>query len=317
MANTIKEGLDYFPLDNHLEDNIRLIEAKYGLEGFAILIKLFQKIYSRGYYIKWEQENALLFSNDINVDINHLNNIINDCFVWNVFNKNLHKEHRILTSHGIQKRYVRAAKRRKIVKIINQFDLLSEEERYDNIINVDINSINGDINSINGDSNKQSKVKERKGSKGRKESNGQNSKNLPNHSFLPNNKFKNLPKKYQKIANRINEDQFELSKDFIEYQKNQFPELIKNDSFKDILKGADTIRLLQEQDEFEFDSIKNALFWGIRDDFWADKILSLATIRKKSKSNGSKKFINMYRNYKNSKGYKNKSQYERLKNELE
>lgn len=144
------------------------------------------------------------------------------------------------------------------------------------------------------------------------------SPDFSNESFLDDGTFHNLPNKQcKKIANRINQKQFELSKSFIQYQKNQFPELVKNDSFKDILKGADTVRLLQEQDEFEFDNIKDALSWAVRNDFWSDKILSLAAIRNKSNNNGNKKFVNMYRNYKKSKGYKNKSQYERLKDELE
>ena len=39
MAN----GIPYFPLDVHLEDNIALIEAEFGLTGFAVIVKLYQK----------------------------------------------------------------------------------------------------------------------------------------------------------------------------------------------------------------------------------------------------------------------------------
>ncbi|MFY9378775.1 MAG: Lin1244/Lin1753 domain-containing protein, partial [Acutalibacteraceae bacterium] len=48
MARPAKDGVDYFPLDVHLDDKFKFIEIKFKLEGFAILIKLFQKIYSFG-----------------------------------------------------------------------------------------------------------------------------------------------------------------------------------------------------------------------------------------------------------------------------
>ena len=40
-----KAGLDYFELDCHMEEKVRLIQAEFGLKGFAVLVKLYQKIY--------------------------------------------------------------------------------------------------------------------------------------------------------------------------------------------------------------------------------------------------------------------------------
>ena len=105
MARPNKIGLDYFPLDVHLEDGVELLEAEFGLEGYAILIKLWQKIYSEGYFIEWSQDNALLFARKINVDANLVNSVVNGCLRRNLFNKIKYKEHSILTSSGIQKRY--------------------------------------------------------------------------------------------------------------------------------------------------------------------------------------------------------------------
>ena len=45
MARPVKEGLDYFELDCHMEEKVRLIQAEFGLKGFAIVVKLYQKIY--------------------------------------------------------------------------------------------------------------------------------------------------------------------------------------------------------------------------------------------------------------------------------
>ena len=41
----MSNGITYFPLDVHMDDNIELIEAEFGLTGFAVIVKLYQKIY--------------------------------------------------------------------------------------------------------------------------------------------------------------------------------------------------------------------------------------------------------------------------------
>lgn len=150
MSRPIKEGLDYFPMDVDVDDKIELIEAKHGIIGFGIIIKLYQRIYKESYFLNWNEEALLLFSKRINVDINKINDVINDCFRYHLFDKNLHEKYQILTSSGIQKRYLNAVERRKTVNL------------YKNLIIVDINSINVDINWINDYISTQSKVKESK-----------------------------------------------------------------------------------------------------------------------------------------------------------
>jgi hypothetical protein len=59
MSRPIKQGLDYFPMDVEVDDKIELIEAKHGISGFGILVKLFQKIYKEGYYLNWNEETLL------------------------------------------------------------------------------------------------------------------------------------------------------------------------------------------------------------------------------------------------------------------
>lgn len=36
----MKSGIDYFPLDVSLDDKFELIEAEFGLTGFAVVVKL-------------------------------------------------------------------------------------------------------------------------------------------------------------------------------------------------------------------------------------------------------------------------------------
>ena len=55
----MSNGISFFPLDVHMDDGIALIEAEFGLTGFAVIVKLYQKIYGGlGYYCEWTNDVA-------------------------------------------------------------------------------------------------------------------------------------------------------------------------------------------------------------------------------------------------------------------
>ena len=56
------DGINYFPVGvNFMEENaMEVIEAKYGIKGSAIVLKLLCKIYKEGYFIRWDEEQILL-----------------------------------------------------------------------------------------------------------------------------------------------------------------------------------------------------------------------------------------------------------------
>jgi hypothetical protein len=147
MARPIKNGLDYFPLDCQMDDKFDFIEAKHGIVGWAVLIKVFQKIYFQGYHLEWTDKAAILFASKNKVDIDTLNEIIDDAIEDKIFDEKIYQKFNVLTSHGIQRRYVEATKRRKEIKCIKQI-ALTDFNVHDNSVNVNINS--------------QSKVKESK-----------------------------------------------------------------------------------------------------------------------------------------------------------
>lgn len=161
MVRPIKEGLDYFPLDVDIDqdDKIALIEANHGLGGYAIVIRLLQKIYKNSYFYEWKEKEQLLFSRRINVDINRVNEIINDCVKWGVFSEELYEKHQILSSKGIQKRYLEATVRRKEVKVNEDYLLLDENEvnEYKNIVFVNINPLKDDISTQSREKKKKEK----------------------------------------------------------------------------------------------------------------------------------------------------------------
>ena len=154
MARPQKEGLDYFPLDTDMDlqdDKIQLVEAKYGAAGFAVLIKLLMKIYGEGYYYKWGENEGLLFSKRVNVDINTVNDVVNDLVKWGMFDTGIFKKYGVLTSNGIQKRFWEVAKRRNDVIIKKEFW----------VHDVDIILVSANINLINVDGGTQRIVKKR------------------------------------------------------------------------------------------------------------------------------------------------------------
>lgn len=173
MARPQKEGLDYFPLDVDIDqdDKIALIESQYGIEGFAIVIKIMMKIYKTSYFYEWTEREQLLFSKRVNVDINRVNVVINDCIKWQLFDEILFNTHKILTSKGIQRRYLEAVGRRQKVEMYREYLLLDKKtvNVYKNLVIVDINPIEPELMSTLIPKVKESKVKETKGEERKEE----------------------------------------------------------------------------------------------------------------------------------------------------
>lgn len=163
MARPIKEGLDYFPMDTDIEQNdkIALLEATYGSIALALILKILAKIYSVGYYYKWGEREELLFKRKIYKSDINVQDFINDCLKFEVFNEYLYRKYSVLTSIDIQLTYFEALKRRKTIKVIKEY-LLLDEETINVYTNLSSSSINVDINDaiemVNDNINTQSKV---------------------------------------------------------------------------------------------------------------------------------------------------------------
>lgn len=159
-------ALRYFTLDCHMDDSVKLLESEFGLKGFAVLIKLFQKIYGdEGYYCEWNQDVELLFAAQLStaneaVSGNFVSEVIKGCIRRGIFSKEMYAKHRILTSAGIQKRYLEAARRRTSTKLIGEYLLVKVDPK---LKNVSIISKNVDIFQENVGNSRQRKVKESRG----------------------------------------------------------------------------------------------------------------------------------------------------------
>lgn len=155
-----KEAFDFFPLDVHLSDKMELIEAEFGLTGFAVIVKLWMRIYgSRGYYCEFDEEVALMFSHKTGVGVNVVSEILNAAFKRGIFDKTLYEKYKILTSKGIQERCMKMCSRRKRFEVEKKYLLISVPISLENVY---IKGENANISEENVYIFSQSKVKERK-----------------------------------------------------------------------------------------------------------------------------------------------------------
>ena len=111
------DGINYFPVGvNFMEENaMEVIEAKYGIKGSAIVLKLLCKIYKEGYFIRWDEEQCLIFANKAGREVQaaEVQGIIEILFIKGILDRNSYLENGILTSENIQKVWMEATKRRK------------------------------------------------------------------------------------------------------------------------------------------------------------------------------------------------------------
>lgn len=203
MARPKKIGLDYFPMDVDMDqdDKIYLVKAEYGWEGFAIVVKLLMEIYSEGYFLEWDDRKIKIFSRKNLFDLDVVNGVINVCLDEDLFAKTSFEEHGILTSKGIQTRYLEATTRRKEIVLIKEFlliDVNADNNTKVKVINVDINSQSSEAKD---DGNPQSKVKESKVKESKVNQTTTEKKDVvddaPKNSEMNDNNFSKITQFYQ------------------------------------------------------------------------------------------------------------------------
>lgn len=153
-----KVGLDYFELDCHMDEKVRLIQAEFGLSGFAVFVKLLQEIYGgQGYYCEWNQDRELLFASEnglINGNVQLLRDIVAACIRRNIFSQSMYEKYGVLTSTGVQKQYLKATSKRDFAYFKKELLLIEIPSKRTNVV---INSISDGINAISGVRNEQSR----------------------------------------------------------------------------------------------------------------------------------------------------------------
>ncbi|MDR1161640.1 MAG: DUF4373 domain-containing protein [Tannerellaceae bacterium] len=116
MARPIKRGLSYFPLDTDLfaDRKIRRLLDKYGCEGTTVYLSVLCEIYAaEGYFIPFSRNLCFDMAYLLHIDCARIEEVLTFCVEIELFNAEALEKHQVLSSEGIQKRYLEVAKRLK------------------------------------------------------------------------------------------------------------------------------------------------------------------------------------------------------------
>lgn len=177
MSRPQKEGIDYFPFDIDFfsDPKIKILKARYGVDGIAIYMYLLCEIYRSGYYIRFNEDSQYLISDDLKMSPDKVMQVLKFLLERSLFDNKLFQSDAVLTSTGIQKRFQLAVKERakKNPIQVEGFWILPEEKtepfiKVNSFINKSGN--NEDYSGKNSDTSrelslKESKVKESKENK--------------------------------------------------------------------------------------------------------------------------------------------------------
>lgn len=129
MGRALKQGLEYFPFDiDFFQDiKIRKLIRYQGGKAITVYTLLLCIIYRDGYYTRWDEELPFIISELSGYDEAYIQEVIKCCLTVGLFNKQLFESDKVLTSKGIQERYININKSCKRCASVNAYSCMSEE----------------------------------------------------------------------------------------------------------------------------------------------------------------------------------------------
>lgn len=244
MARPIKKGIGYFPLDvDFLQDiKIRKIMRACGSAAPTILICLLGNIYrDEGYFMKWDEDTRFLVADDVGTSEASVEEVVRKAIQVGVFDQGLYDKYQILTSHGIQERYKKAAYQKTDSSINKDFSLIE-------VNHADI-GVSNSGNEVNHAESTQSKEKKSKVNK---------TKKTESPAYAPDDlNFKAADYLWKRI-------------------KSNFPDMKE----PNLQKWANEMRLMNERDHRSYVDIRKMIDWCTAHEFWMTNILSANKLRK-------------------------------------
>ncbi|MDN6663165.1 MAG: DUF4373 domain-containing protein [Tetragenococcus koreensis] len=231
MARPTKEGIEYFSLDVDFFSDIKVkkILRACGAKGIAVLVNLLCNIYrDHGYYMQWDDEIGFLVSDEVGANESIADEVVQKAVQVGFFDKEIFDKYQVLTSKGIQMRYLKATYQRKDNAINEDYNLIqddSKKESHEKLSNSHEKHTN---NPVNHSKSTQSKVKESKVNKSKASS----SQNAGDNSVLIS------VQSFQKLWNFPNMVQQDTLMEFIElYGDGLVDAAIKVAGSKDVNKS--------------------------------------------------------------------------------
>lgn len=136
MARPVQIGINYFSFntDFFADDKVKLIRSEFGAQGLLILIYLYCEIYrGEGYYKVWNDDVCMLVADGVACGCTPklVQQVVRRCVERGLFDGMLFRTHGILTSAGIQRRYLRACSNRDEIELRSAYWLLDAGSRRD------------------------------------------------------------------------------------------------------------------------------------------------------------------------------------------
>ena len=131
MGRSEKYGLSYYPFDiDFFQDlKIRKLIKYQGGKAVTVYALLLCLIYKGGYYMRWDEELPFIISEQTGFEEAYIQEVIKSCLALGLFSKETFDNHRILTSKGIQERYQSISKSIRRVTKMEEYNLISSEEK--------------------------------------------------------------------------------------------------------------------------------------------------------------------------------------------
>lgn len=135
MARPMKDGVSYWPFDVDMldDDKFRLIRGEFGIKGAYIALVILNSVYKdKGYYRKWVDDDCYLMSEGVGNGCNPqlIREVLDGCVRRGLFDESRFQAFGILTSCGIQKRFLHMVKNsRDNIVLIREFLLLDVNDK--------------------------------------------------------------------------------------------------------------------------------------------------------------------------------------------
>ena len=172
MARPTKTGLDYYPMDvGFLRDKkVRLLRSEFGASSVLFVLYVLGKVYEGdGYFLAWDKDELLLAADELRETPAYISEVLQGCLKRSIFDERVFQVFSVLTSAGIQRRYLRGCEKRDGIAIFNEYWLLNISSKSDVPASIRAklalvsltggnNDVNSPENSENSPGNPQSKV---------------------------------------------------------------------------------------------------------------------------------------------------------------
>ena len=176
MARPTKTGLDYYPMDvGFLRDKkVRLLRSEFGASSVLFVLYVLGKVYEGdGYFLRWDKDELLLAADELREQPTYISEVLQGCLTRSLFDERVFQMFGVLTSAGIQRRYLRGCEKRDVITVFSEYWLLNTCSKSDVPVGIRAklalvsltggnNDVNSPGNSENSPGNPQSKVKESK-----------------------------------------------------------------------------------------------------------------------------------------------------------